>query len=317
MFSKIKVGIESGQKKISSKIKVGIIGGCGYVGSALTELLLKHKYAEIKIITSMENAGKKVNEVFPELECDLIFSGVSFEALNKMDVVYLAVPHGSAKPIAEKLKCRVIDLSKDHRLTNTYGLPEIFKEEINGADFIANPGCYATACILASYPIKNLIKEVIFNGISGYSGAGKNAGIDYGENVIAYKLTKHNHVKEMEKVLGFDFSFTPHVVNSFSGLMCTAHILLKKPVKPEEIKRKYEKVYAGSFTKVVEHIPCTKEVTNTPYCFLGGFEFDGNNKLVIVSVIDNLLKGAASQAIENMNLMFNVNQKEGLNKFIG
>ncbi len=294
-------------------IKVGIVGGSGNVAFNLIRMLLNHKKVEIKIVTSTSCLGKKISEIFPEIDIDLKFSELSIDDLNKMDIVFLAVPHGTSKEIASKLKCKVIDFAADHRLTSAYGLPEIFKKEIKDAKLIANPGCYATACILAVYPIKNMIKQVVFDCISGYSGAGKDANPeDYKENIIAYKIANHFHIKEMSKVLGQEVSFTPHVVNTFSGIMCTAHIFLKEKINVKSIKEEYNNFYKGTFVEVIDSIPCTKDVINTPFCHIGGFEADKNDQLVVISVIDNLLKGAASQAIENMNIMFGFDHKKGL-----
>lgn len=297
-------------------IKVAIVGGSGYVGNILLKILLNHEYVDVKIVTSTSQNGKKVNELFPEINSELILSKFNYKEINKMDVVFLAVPHGKAKSIVPKLKCKIIDFTSDHRLTEIYGLPEIFENKIKESKFIANPGCYASACILATYPIQDLIKYTVFDCISGYSGGGNAAKYKYQENIIAYKLSNHFQIKELSNVLNFNFSFTPHVVNTFSGLMCTAHIFLNDKIKLDKIKNQYKEYYKDSFTKIIDSIPSTKNVVNTPYCNIGGFELDKNNQLVIVSVIDNLYKGAATQAIENMNLMFKLDHKEGLKHFV-
>ena len=212
-------------------IKVAIVGGSGYVGNILLKILLNHKYVDVKIVTSTSQQGKKVCEVFPEMDSELVLSKFNYKDINKMDVVFLAIPHGKAKSIVSKLKCKIIDITSDHRLTEIYGLPEIFGNKIKGSTFIANPGCYATACILATYPIQDLIKYTVFDCISGYSGGGNVAKYNYQENIIAYKLSNHYQIKELLNILNFRFSFTPHVVNTFSGLMCTAHIFLKDKIK--------------------------------------------------------------------------------------
>ncbi len=289
-------------------IKVGIVGGSGLVGLNLIKLLSKHKYAKVKIVTSTTQVGKNVPKT------NLVFSSFSIKKLNNMDVVFLAIPHGKAKLLVPKLKCKVIDLTADHRLTNTYGIPEVFSNKIKHSYLVANPGCYATACILATYPIKDLVNYAVFDCISGYSGGGKKAKkkYDYENNIIAYKLTDHFHKEEISNVLPFGISFTPHVVNTFSGIMCTAHVFLNDKINLEELKQAYKKFYKGTFTKIADKIPCTKDVAKTSFCHVGGFKIDENNQLVIVSVIDNLFKGAASQAIENMNLMFGISHDEGL-----
>lgn len=294
-------------------VSIGIVGASGYVGNNLLKILKQHEHASVKIATSSSLAGQPISKEFPGLDYDLEFTALSIDKLNSMDIVFLAVPHGEAKAIVPKLETKVIDLTSDHRVTHTYGLPEVFKEEIKHAGIVANPGCYATACILSVYPIKGMVDKVVFDCISGYSGGGKNARekYDYGENIIAYKLTQHDHKKEMKKVLGIDFSFTPHVADTFSGIMCTAHVFMSQPCNPEMVKETYKRYYHDTLTGVVDRIPCTKEVVGTPYCLIGGFEQE-QNELVIISVIDNLMKGAASQAVENMNIMLGFDPKEGL-----
>ncbi len=297
-------------------IIVGIVGASGYVGSNLIKLLENLKHADLKMVTSKTFAGKNVSDVIQDVKCELTFSELDPGELNKMDVVFLAVPHGKAKLIAGKLNTRIIDMSVDHRLTHTYGLPEVFKDDIECSDLVGNPGCYATAVILSTYPLRELINHAVFDCMSGYSGAGKNAKdkLDYENNMIAYKLTDHFHKREMNHVLGMDISYTPHVVDTFSGIMCTAHIFLKEAIDVGDMRKMYEKFYNNTFTKIMEGIPSTKDVTHTPWCHIGGFEVDAedNKKLVIISVIDNLLKGASSQAIENMNIMFGYDHKEGV-----
>ncbi|MBI5389776.1 N-acetyl-gamma-glutamyl-phosphate reductase [Candidatus Woesearchaeota archaeon] len=293
-------------------IRAAIVGGSGYVGTELARLIDAHPETELKIVTSESLQGKMVSSHIPGVGSKVMFTRMDIEALNTMDIVFLAVPHGEAKALAPKLKAKIIDMTGDHRLTHTYGLPEVFREEIRTATLVANPGCYATAAILSLYPVRDIAEGIVIDGISGYSGGGKANPYDYEENIITYKITGHRHVPEMEKILGGWVSFTPHVINAFRGLVCTTHVLLKKEMKPEQLVRLYKKFYDGTFTRIAAEIPSTKEVTQKPYCYLSGFAKDESGRWVIVSVIDNLMKGAASQAIENMNLMFGLQQRNGL-----
>lgn len=281
-------------------IKVGIVGASGNTGKNLIHLLKNRNDVEIVNVVSTTNIG----EIEPLT--NLKYIDLKYNELNKLDLIYLAVPHGSARDIAKNITTRIIDMSSDHRITETYGLPEINRDNIAKARIIGNPGCYATACILSVYPIKEYIEYVVFDCISGYSGAGKKAKelFDYEENIIAYKLTNHFHIQEIEKYTELKISFTPHIVNSYAGLMSTAHIFVKKDISTIELKNIFRDFYKGTLTKVVDTIPCTKDVFQSSYCHIGGFEKDKNNQLVLVSAIDNLHKGAASQAIENMDIMF-------------
>jgi len=291
-------------------IKVGIVGGSGYAGEMLIKLLSKHPHVKIGAVCSTSIVGENI----PGTE--LTYSSLSLDILNKMDIVFLSVPHGKASPLISRLKCKVIDMSSDSRLSAYYGIPELEKKKkkIIDDNLVANPGCYATACILSAYPIKNRIKKVVFDCISGYSGGGKKASekYDYEGNIIAYDLVDHFHIKEISKALDAKISFTPHVVDAFSGIMCTAHIFLKKKVSASQVKKIYSKFYNGTFTHVYDKVPCSKDAVKTPYCLIGGFEIDSNCCLAVVSVIDNLMKGAASQAVENMNMMFGMKHDVGL-----
>lgn len=292
-------------------IKTAVVGASGIVGNLLCTILAKHPKVELAAAVSKSMAGKKLEGA------NLHYSKLDINLLNSLDVVFLALPHGESKLLLKKLKCKVIDLSSDHRLTHTYGLPEINKDNIKMSMVVANPGCYATACILAIWPIKDIVSNVVFDCISGYSGAGKNAEkkFSYKGNIIAYSLTNHFHISEIEKNLKMNVSFTPHVIDLYNGIMCTVHAKLKKDVPIKKIIGKY-KIYKGTSTKITSKIPCVKDVAGSPNCLIGGFEKDKNGGIVIISEIDNLLKGAATQAIENMNLMCGFKFNEGINEGI-
>jgi len=318
------------------KINVSIIGASGYTGYELIKLLSKHKNVNLKYLNSRTYEGKLVKSLYKEFKGNLKFTNASLDEINRTDLVFLAVPSGKALELVPKLKTKVIDLSADYRFKDNkvyekvygkkhskkikavYGLPELFKKEIKKAKLVANPGCYSTASLLASLPIQKLAKYIVFDCKSGYSGAGiKKAYVNnpknYTGNIIPYKLTNHRHKYEIEQFLKTKLSFTPHVLPTFSGLMSTAHILLSKKTSAKKIKNLYKKYYKNHpFIKILDKIPTLHDVQGTNYCVLGGFEIDENNQLAIVSVIDNLLKGASGQAIQNMNLMFGFKETEGL-----
>ncbi len=322
--------------------KVGIIGASGYTGYELIKLLKKHPEVELKVLNSKSYNGKKVKELYSDFDGDEEYTAYSIDEINKMKLgcVFLAVPHTKAFEILPKLKCKkIIDLSADYRFKKVskyesvykvkhsdekgnkkavYGLPELFSGKIKKAKIVGNPGCYATVCLLTGFPIGKLAKYIVFDCKSGWSGAGKESvyAKDHSvieENIVAYKLTGHRHKYEMEQFLKAKLSFTPHVIDAFQGMMCTAHVLLKKKVSKEEVIKIFEDFYKEQpFVKIVKGIPSIKDVQGTNNCLIGGFEIDENNQLVIVSVIDNLIKGASGQAVQNMNLMFGFNETEGL-----
>ncbi|MFH2027608.1 MAG: N-acetyl-gamma-glutamyl-phosphate reductase [Nanoarchaeota archaeon] len=323
-------------------IRIGIIGASGITGYELTKILGKHNDVQIKLLNSASCEGKKVKDVFPDMEGnvrDETYHNLSDVKINGLgiDVVFLCVPHTKAMSLVPWLKSKVIDLSADYRFKDpeefekvynvehvdkktkaVYGLPELFKEKIKKARVVANPGCYATSCILAAYPIQKNAKYIVYDCKSGYSGAGKNSKYMKDPDVIkdnieAYKLTKHRHKYEVNQFIKTKISFTPHVIDTYQGIMCTAHILLKKHQDPEEIKNLYKTFYHDKpFVKVVDNIPDLHTVQKTNMCYIGGFEVDENNQLVIVAVLDNLIKGAVGQAVQNMNIMFNIDETEGL-----
>jgi N-acetyl-gamma-glutamyl-phosphate reductase len=323
------------------KIKVGIIGATGYTGYELVKILVNHKEADLVAVNSESAPGKKVKEIYPDFDKELVYTGYSIDEINKIkpDVVFLALPHTAAMEWVPKLKCKIIDLSADYRFKKAgeyekayglmhkdkktkavYGLPEIFKEKIKKAKLIANPGCYATGMILSLLPIdkKKMAKHIVFDCKSGWSGAGKNSAYAKDssitkDNIIAYNIVKHRHKYEVQQFIKTKISFTPHVIDTFQGMMITSHILLKKKEDAEQVKKMYKDFYKGSaFVEVVDKIPDLHAVQKTNKLMIGGFETDENNQMVIVAVLDNLIKGASGQAVQNMNIMFGFPETEGL-----
>ena len=321
--------------------KVGIIGASGYTGFELVKLLTEHSKVDLMVLNSRSYAGKPVKELYPYFDKDIKFTGYSIDEINslKLDLLFLALPHGESMKIVPQLKGRmkIVDLGADYRLKKfekfeevygikhtdkgrkaVFGLPELFREKIKKAKLVANPGCYVTASVLAGLPIQKLAKYIIFDCKSGWSGAGKESVYAKDEEVIkdniqAYKLTKHRHKYEIEQFIKAKMSFTPHVINTYRGLMCTMHAVLKNEVTKEEVSKMYKEHYSGeAFVKVLNEVPDLHKVQDTNKCAIGGFDIDENNQLVVVSVIDNLIKGASGQAVQNMNLMLGFDEKEGL-----
>lgn len=319
--------------------KVGIIGASGYTGYELIKILKNHSDVKLEILNSKTYAGQTVKSLYPDFDDEeLKFTDSSIEEINKLDLVFLSVPHKTAMEIVPTLKRKVIDLSADYRFKKidayeeiygtkhtdkktkaVYGLPELFKEKIKKAKVIANPGCYATVCTLSAFPMQKLAKYIVFDCKSGWSGAGKESVYakdpdSIKENIVAYKLSNHRHKYEIKQFIKTKLSFTPHVIDAFQGMMCTMHAILKKNISVDDIKKLYSDFYKGQpFIKIVEDkIPDLHDIQKTNYCCIGGFEIDENNQLVVVAVIDNLLKGASGQAIQNMNLMFGFDEIAGL-----
>lgn len=307
----------------NKKINIGIIGASGVAGSNMLDLLLKKDYVNDIILFSTSLSGEAAKDHIENYGGELKFNNLDYDKINSdeynLNFLILAVPHGKAKEISDKIKnnnIKIIDLSADHRTEWTYGLPELYKDKIINSNKIGNPGCYATACLLSIIPLikkhGDNIEHIVFDCISGYSGGGKNTKEKYDadENIIAYNITNHFHLKEIKNEIykisdSIKVSFTPHVVPVYSGIMCTTHITFKDKhtTNVKELKNHYKKFYKNTNTSIKDITPCSKDVINTGECHIGGFEIDDDNQLVIISVIDNLMKGAVSQAIENLELM--------------
>jgi N-acetyl-gamma-glutamyl-phosphate reductase len=317
------------------KIKVGIIGGAGYTGGELIRLLLNHPGVVLSFIHSRSNAGKPVYSIHQDLagETDLLFSA---ELSDDIDVLFLCLGHGESKKflsenkIADKIK--VIDLANDFRLNNQsetgnrkfiYGLPELNKEKIKTAGNIANPGCFATAIQVGLLPLAKagLLNEVYTTGITGSTGAGQSlSGTSHfswrANNIQAYKTLTHQHLGEIGESLlqlqpgnAIDLSFVPWRGDFTRGIFISSIIHCELSI--EELYQLYQDFYAAHpFTTVSKEPIFLKQVVNTNKAVIQ-LEKAGS-KLVVHSAIDNLLKGASGQAVQNMNLLFGLKETEGL-----
>lgn len=318
-----------------SKIKVGIVGGAGYTGGELLRLLLNHPQTEITFINSGSNAGNAVSKIHADLigETDLLFTA---DLSNEIDVLFLCVGHGdaakflAANDIDDKIK--IIDLSQDFRLLNkaaignrtfVYGLPELNKEAIRSATNIANPGCFATAIQLGLLPLAKagLLNEVYTTGITGSTGAGQGLSATShfswrANNIQAYKTLEHQHLGEIGQSLlqlqndsDIDISFTPWRGDFTRGIFVSS--TLKCHLSIEELTGLFETFYAAHPFVIISKAPIfLKQVVNTNKCVI---QLEKKaSKLVVHSTIDNLLKGASGQAVQNMNLLFGMDETIGL-----
>ena len=315
-------------------IKVGIIGGAGYTAGELLRILLNHPFAQITFVQSTSNAGNLISDVHADLlgETDLVFTKEM--PFDKVDVIFLCMGHGKSKEFVEQNSfpryLKIIDLSHDFRLKRDgndfiYGLPELNKEDIESAEKIANPGCFATGIQLAFLPLAatGLLKdEIHIQAITGSTGAGQNPTSTShfswrNSNVSAYKVFQHQHegeiiqsLKQLQPGFDYDFNFVPIRGNHTRGIFVSAYTKYEGTI--EEAKQLYETYYSDHpFVFVVNKNPALKQVVNTNKAVL--FLEKHGNKLVIISLTDNLIKGASGQAVHNMNLMFGLDEKAGLN----
>ena len=317
------------------KIRVGIIGGAGYTGGELIRLLINHPGVEIAFINSKSNTGNNVSKVHQDLigETDLLFSD---ELHNDIDVLFLCVGHGDAKKFlaANNVgdKVRIIDLSQDFRLNANsifgarsfvYGLPELNREQIRSAQNIANPGCFATAVQLGLLPLAKagLLQEAYTTGITGSTGAGQSLSNTShfswrANNIQAYKTLTHQHLGEISQSLaqlqtstGIEINFVPWRGDFTRGIFISSTVKSDKSI--DELSNLYKGFYASHpFTFVSDDPIFLKQVVNNNKCVIQ-LEKTGN-KLVVHSAIDNLLKGASGQAVQNMNLMLGLEETTGL-----
>ena len=329
-------------------IKAGIIGASGYTGGELLRLLVNHPNVKLELATSRSLAGKSVTGTHSHLEgfLNLKYENPDSENIReRCDVVFLAVPHGSAMNYVPELldgDTKVIDLSADYRLETSvfeevygithsdprkaaYGLVELHPE-VAEQDFVASPGCFPTGAILAAAPLAaaELIDIAVFDSKTGISGAGISPTEtshypNLAENVTAYKITNHRHKAEISQELNRldqklrNINFTPHVIPSTRGIFTTAHLFTKEPLSTGELRSIYEDFYRNKpFIRLSPGIPSLTAVRGSNFCDIG-FESDKeNNRVVVLSAIDNLVKGASGQAIQSMNLMFGLDEILGL-----
>ncbi|PHS23374.1 MAG: N-acetyl-gamma-glutamyl-phosphate reductase [Robiginitomaculum sp.] len=309
---------------MADKKRIGIIGARGFVGGELLKLIKAHPKLELAYASSRQQAGTKIDG----------FDGAMFESLSPdeaakraANLVFLALPNGVAAPWVEVIlkatpRTRFIDMSADYRFDDdwAYGLSELNREALRGAALIANPGCYATAAQLAIAPmVSRLCTPPAVFGVSGYSGAGttpspKNDPKMLKDNFMPYGLSGHMHEREIGHQLGTSVHFMPHVAAFFRGLSVTVNLGFKAPITVDELRALYAQGYAGeTFVTVSDEAPQVRDIVNTFGARVGGFSLaEGGRRAVMICVLDNLLKGAASQAIQNLNLSFGFTENEGL-----
>jgi N-acetyl-gamma-glutamyl-phosphate reductase len=334
-----------------------IIGGTGYGGVELIRLLHNHSEVELVSIASSSQQGGQFSDSYPHMidVADMTLDPLDIDLISsKAEVVFLATPSGASIPLVPRLRqagLQVIDLSGDYRLKKpgvfkewygkepahevdlqqaVYGLSELFKDQIKGARFVSNPGCYPTAVLLGLAPlVKNGLvspNETIIDAKSGVSGAGRGAslGTHYGEineNLKVYKVNKHQHIPEIEQALEWVggqqamVTFTTHLVPMTRGIMATMIAPMKTEITTQEVIELYREFYGTHpFVRVrpTGTFPSTKEVYGSNYCDIG-LDIDARTgRITIVSVIDNLVKGAAGQALQNFNISNGMPETMGL-----
>ena len=339
-------------------LKVGILGVRGYTGEELIRILLKHSQVKISYLTARLNKPAPIAEIFPQFKgrLDLWCENLDLsQAVQSADLFFLALPHTSSMDVVPTLLRggkKVIDLSADYRLDDyrlyeawykvkhkdkanikkaVYGLSEINNSKIKKAGFIANPGCYPTAAILALAPLlkeKFSPREIIIDAKSGYSGAGRRPADDpfwaeLKDNFKAYKVDAHQHTPEIEQELSklaekkIKVTFVPHLLPIERGILETIYVKvsLQPPATSHQLTNAYKKYYKDKPLVRIKNegeFPCLRDVQGTSFCDIGVKVSADQKTIIIISAMDNLLKGASAQAVQNMNLLCGFKETEGL-----
>ncbi len=323
--------------------QVHVIGAAGFSGAQLAALIDAHPHFDLGQVTARADAGKRIVDVAPEYRVDAVLQELDLEGVGQGDFAAVCYPHGEAAAMVSELVdrgARVVDVSADHRLRDpaqyphwygfdhprpdlvaeaVYGLPEINRDAIAGARVVANPGCYPTAALLALLPMKGRICDIVIDAKSGVSGAGKTPTPDVhyssvADSVRAYQVLSHRHTPEIAQEIGTDVVFTPHLVPVDRGLLASVYARFDGDAPSQaQLTQAYMDFYDGHpFVEVVETPPGMHAVRHTNFAQVCPMVDQASGRLIAFGVIDNLMKGAASQAVQNLNLMAGRPETEGL-----
>ena len=325
-----------------------VFGAAGFTGALAAKLLYSHPSFELTAVTARSDAGRRLDHLYPHHRVPLELEELDLDKHAGVDAAIVAYPHGAAAPLVRALRerdVRVVDLSADFRLRDVdvyeqwyrphqapellgeavYGLPELYRDRIRGADLVANPGCYPTATLLALAPLARagLIDDVVVDAKSGVSGAGRAATdkthfVAVDENVSAYGVSGHRHTPEIEQVLaalGADrrITFTPHLLPLDQGELVSCYVTCAGAAEGLDLDQLYAGAYASEpFVELVAAPPGVREVRATNFCRISVHRDARAGRAIVFAAIDNLWKGAASQAVQNLNLMFGCDEGEGI-----
>ncbi|MDA0164176.1 N-acetyl-gamma-glutamyl-phosphate reductase [Solirubrobacter ginsenosidimutans] len=328
-------------------VEVSVLGGVGYAGAIAAQLLYRHPFFKLAHVTARAEAGQRLDDVHPRTRVPLELE-IFDVSKHAVDAAVVAYPHGAAAPVVAELRAagtRVVDLSADFRLRDraiyddwygehkapelfgqgVYGLPELTRAQVAGADLVANPGCYPTAALLGLAPLAKagVIGDVVIDAKSGVSGAGRAPThathfISANENVSPYKINGHRHTPEIEQELGvlgatLPITFMPHLLPLDQGELVTAYVTPSAELSEDELVNLYDDSYAREpFVELRTGPVGVIDVRDTNFCRISWVQDPRTGRIIVFSAIDNLWKGAASQAVQNLNLMFDRPETEGL-----
>jgi N-acetyl-gamma-glutamyl-phosphate reductase len=328
-----------------------IAGATGFAGALAADLLWRHPEFELRTVTARADAGRRLDEMYPRYRVPLVLEELDLDRHSDVEAAIVAYPHAASAPVVAALRkrgVRVVDLSADFRLGEietyerwygphphpelleyaSYGLPELHREAIAAADLVATPGCYPTASLLGLAPLARagLISDLVIDAKQGLSGAGRSATwqthfSNSGENILPYNIVHHRHTPEIEEQLDeldprrpdLRIQFTPHLVPLDQGELVNCYVTPTRPVAQDELDVMYEDTYAGErFVEIAQQPAEVRDVRETNICRLHVAASPHTGKIVVLSAIDNLWKGTSSQAVQNLNLMFGLDESMGL-----
>jgi N-acetyl-gamma-glutamyl-phosphate reductase len=328
--------------------RILVAGGSGYTGALAARLVDRHPAFELHGVTSRSDAGRALSELYPHHRVDTVLRDLDLDRDGEVDAAIVAYPHGAAAPVVAALRergVRVVDLSADFRLRDrdeyerwygphgapdlfgcgVYGLPELYGSQVAGADLVANPGCYPTATLLALAPLaaSGTVLDVVVDAKSGVSGAGrapsvKTHFVTMTENVVPYGVGAHRHMPEIDQELALlgaavTTTFTPHLVPLDQGELVSCYVTTTEPWSDDRLEAAYEGWARGRpFVEIVDAPPGVRDVRDTNVCAICARADARTGKVFVFAAIDNLWKGAASQAVQNLNLMFGLPETTGI-----
>lgn len=326
--------------------RVVVAGASGFAGALAAQLVWDHPRLELVEVTSRSDAGTRLDHLYPRYRVSLELGVLNLDLMEEVDAAIVAYPHAASAPVVAQMRglgLQVVDLSADFRLRDTamyeqwygphgepqllanavYGLPELHREAIRKAELVANPGCYPTAALLALAPLaeRGLIADVVIDAKQGISGAGRGGGdemhfVTLAENAFAYNVESHRHTPEIEQELaelGFSepVTFVPHLIPLDQGELVNCYVTPTREIDPGELRPMYEERYADEpFVHLTDVPPGVRDLRDTNECRI--HVVMNGSRVVAISAIDNLWKGASGQAIQNLNLMLGLEETEGL-----
>lgn len=327
---------------------VSVFGSAGFTGALTARLLYRHPSLELRALTARSDVGRRLDDLYPHHRVPLELEELDLDRHADVDAAVVAYPHGAAAPLVAALRergVRVVDLSADFRLRDpavygqwyrdhqapqllgeaVYGLPELYREEIRGASLVANPGCYPTASLLALAPLTRagIVEDVVIDAKSGVSGAGRAATdkthfVTVDENLNAYGVPRHRHIPEIEQelaTLGADvrITFVPHLVPLDQGELVSCYVTVSDAIDRLDLEQLYAEAYADEpFVELATTPPGVRDVRETNICRVSVHRDERTGRVIVFGAIDNLWKGAASQAVQNLNLMLRLPEDEGI-----